>query len=211
MYLPQSFEETRTEVLHGLIRNHPLATLVTPGTAGLMVDHIPMIISPRPGPFGTLTGHVAKANPVWRELSTTTEVVAVFQGPETYISPSWYPSKEEHGKVVPTWNYAVVHARGNPRAIEDPEWLLRHVGELTDEHEGRRTAPWTLADAPDGFAENLVNAIVGIEIPITQLDGKWKMSQNRPAADRIGVADGLELQGGVAAEAVAALVRESIR
>jgi transcriptional regulator len=211
MYAPKNFEEKRTDILHSLVRQHPLATLITQGAAGLVVDHIPMVLSPEPEPFGTLFGHVARANPVWREFSDSIEAVAVFQGPETYISPSWYPGKREHGKVVPTWNYAVVHARGVPRAITDPAWLLRHVGDLTDENESHREAPWKLTDAPEGFAENLVRAIVGIEIPIRELSGKWKMSQNRPAADQAGVAEGLERQDDANARATAGLVRERIR
>ena len=209
MYLPKHFEETRVEVLHALVRAHPLAALVTLSAGGLEANHIPFEIDPDPAPFGTLRGHVARANPVWRELSRGADALAIFQGPATYVSPSWYPTKQEGGKVVPTWNYAVVHAYGPLRAVDDPAWLRAFVERLTNRHESGRTAPWHVTDAPADYVDKMVTAIVGIELPVTRLLGKWKTSQNRVARDRAGVVAGLEQDGGDAARAMAALVRET--
>ena len=209
MYLPKHFEETRVDVLHGLVRAHPLGALVTLGAGGLEANHIPFEIDSDPAPFGTLRGHVARANPVWRELSRGADALAIFQGAATYVSPSWYPTKQEGGKVVPTWNYAVVHAYGPLRAVDDPAWLRAFVERLTNRHESGRTAPWHVTDAPADYVEKMVTAIVGIELPVTRLLGKWKTSQNRPARDRAGVVAGLEQDGGDAASAMAALVRET--
>ena len=209
MYLPKHFEETRVEVLHGLVRAHPLGALVTLGAGGLEANHIPFEIDSDPAPFGTLRGHVARANPVWRELSQSADALVIFQGPATYVSPSWYPTKQEGGKVVPTWNYAVVHAYGPLRAVDDPAWLRAFVERLTNRHESGRTAPWHVTDAPADYVDKMVTAIVGIELPVTRLLGKWKTSQNRPARDRAGVVAGLEQDGGDAARAMAALVRET--
>lgn len=205
MYLPKHFEETRVEVLHGLIRAHPLGALVTTGASGLEANHVPFEIDPDPAPFGTLRGHVARANPVWRD--GVGDALVIFQGPELYVSPSWYPSKQEGGKVVPTWNYAVVHAHGALRAIDDAAWLRAFVTRLTDRHEGRRAAPWKVTDAPADYVDKMLTAIVGIELPIARIAGKWKVSQNRPAADRAGVIAGLEADGDDAARAMAAAVR----
>jgi transcriptional regulator len=209
MYLPKQFEETDLAILHGLIKSHPFATLVTYGETGLEVNHLPFLLDPRRGESGTLRGHVARANPVWRQLSGTSESIAVFQGPECYISPAWYPSKQEHGKVVPTWNYAVVHAHGIAHTIEDGDWLLALVSELTDTHEAVNTLPWKVTDAPSEFIEKLIESIVGIEIPITKINGKWKVSQNRPPADRQGVIAGLQTSREEAAQAMAALVKHA--
>jgi len=209
MFLPKHFEETRVEVLHGLVRAHPLGALVTLGAGGLEANHIPFEIDSDPAPFGTLRGHVARANPVWRELSRGADALAIFQGPATYVSPSWYPTKQEGGKVVPTWNYAVVHAYGPLRAVDDPAWLRAFVERLTNRHESGRTAPWHVTDAPADYVDKMVTAIVGIELPVTRLLGKWKTSQNRVARDRAGVVAGLEQDGGDAARAMAALVRET--
>jgi transcriptional regulator len=210
MYLPTQFEETNLTILHGLIRSHPFATLVTYGETGLEVNHLPFLLDPGRGEYGTLRGHVARANPVWQQLAGTSESIAVFQGPECYISPGWYPSKQEHGKVVPTWNYAVVHAYGVARAIEDGAWLLELVGELTDTHEAPRAQPWKVTDAPAEFIDKLIESIVGIEIPITKINGKWKVSQNRPPADRQGVIAGLEARPDEASQAMASLVQQAI-
>lgn len=208
MYLPRHFEESRIEVLHALVRAHPLGALVTLGAGGLEANHIPFEIDPDPAPFGTLRGHVARANPVWRELSRGGDALAIFQGPSTYVSPSWYPSKQADGKVVPTWNYAVVHAYGPLRAIDDAAWLRAFVERLTDRNESPRAARWRVTDAPADYVDKMVTAIVGIELPVSRLIGKWKTSQNRGAADRAGVVAGLEQDGGDAARAMAALVRE---
>jgi transcriptional regulator len=188
MYTPSHFEETRLDALHALIEAHPLGTLVTNGAAGLDADHVPFeIAAPTPdAPFGTLRAHVARANPLWRHDGAS--VMVVFQGPSSYVSPSLYLEKPVSGKVVPTYNYAVAHAHGVLRAVEDPAWILALLERLTKHHESARAAPWRVADAPPGFIETLLQAIVGIEIPLDRLQGKWKLSQNRPPADQAAVA-----------------------
>lgn len=200
MYLPTHFEETRTEVLHALLRTHPLGLLVTLSDGQPQANSIPFLLDAQRGPHGTLVAHVARANPLWREAALT-HVLAVFQGPQAYVSPSGYASKAEHGKVVPTWNYVMVQARGRLRAIEDPHELHALVSRLTDTHEGRRAAPWAVSDAPADYIDKMLGAIVGIEIPIETLAGKWKVSQNRSAADREGVARALDQEPGGAAMA----------
>jgi transcriptional regulator len=209
MYLPKHFEETRVEVLHGLVRAYPLGALVTVTAAGLDANHIPFEVDPEPAPLGTLRGHVARANPVWRETPPGAQALVIFRGPDTYVSPAWYPTKRETGKVVPTWNYAVVHAHGTPRFIDDPAWLRAFVARLTERHEARRPAPWKVTDAPADFVDKQVGAIVGLEIPIARLVGKWKVSQDRPPHDRAGVVDGLLAEGPDSAAAMADLVRRS--
>jgi transcriptional regulator len=209
MYLPKHFEETRVEVLHELMRAHPLGALVALTPAGLAANHVPFEVEPDPAPFGTLRGHIARANPLWRDFSRDVEVLAIFQGPGAYVSPSWYRTKRETGKVVPTWNYAVVHAHGPLRVVDDVAWLRQFVEKLTERHEAGRRDPWKVTDAPPDFIDKQLGAIVGIEISITRLVGKWKVSQNRPAQDREGVAEGLLQEGGPSAAAMARLVRES--
>ena len=191
MYMPKHFEESRTELLHDLIRSRPLATLVTLSPSGLNANHIPLHLSEDPPPFGTLRGHVARANPIWQDLVQDVEALAVFHGPDTYITPSWYPTKEETGRVVPTWNYAVVHAHGDLRVVDDPLWLRTLLEKLVFQNERQLSQPWALHDAPADFIEKMIGAIVGIEIVITRLLGKWKVSQNQPAQNREGVIQGL--------------------
>ncbi|MCG3188373.1 MAG: Protease synthase and sporulation protein PAI 2 [Burkholderiaceae bacterium] len=203
MYLPAHFEEARPEVLHALVRAHPLATWVVQAGGGLLVNHIPFMLDADRGPHGTLVGHVARANPVWRSPGPS---IAVFQGPQAYISPSWYPSKREHGKVVPTWNYAVVHAHGTPRAIESPAEVLAIVTRLTQTHEAGSAVPWAVSDAPADYIAQMLKAIVGIEIPLERLVGKWKASQNRGVPDRLGTVAGLRQRGDAQSLAMAALV-----
>jgi transcriptional regulator len=158
-----------------------------------------------------LCGHVARANPVWQHLGGAVEALVVFQGPESYITPSWYPSKHADGRAVPTWNYAVVHAYGQPRAIEDSAWLLEHVTQLTAIHEAGQALPWQVTDAPQDFTDQMIRRIVGIEITISRLQGKWKVSQNRKSADRLGVAAGLESQASERSIEMAKLVMERAR
>ena len=190
MYLPAHFQEDRIEVLHQLIRNHPLGMLVMLTANGLEANHIPFMVDAA-GPFGALRGHVARANPVWKDFSDEVEAMVVFQGPDAYISPSLYASKKEHGKVVPTWNYAVVHAYGPLKVVDDAEWMRPFLERLTDRHEAPRAAPWKVGDAPEDFLQTTMRAVVGIEIPLSRLMGKWKASQNRSKADREVVVAGL--------------------
>jgi transcriptional regulator len=203
MYMPAHFEETRPEVLHALLRAHPLATWVVQGGDGLVVNHIPFLLDETRGPYGTLVGHVARANPVWQRLGRS---VAVFQGAQAYISPSWYPTKRAHGKVVPTWNYVVVHAHGVPRAIESRDEVLAIVTRLTQIHEADSAVPWAVTDAPADYIDQMLKVIVGIEIPIERWVGKWKVSQNRSAPDRLGTVAGLQQRGDAQSLALAALV-----
>jgi transcriptional regulator len=197
MYLPTHFEETRAEVLHELLRAHPLGLLVTQdGGGALAANSVPFVLDPDPaGGTGILRAHVARANPLWREARADVESLVVFQGPQAYISPSFYPSKAEHGKVVPTWNYVMVQARGRLRAIDDPAWVEAFVTRLTERHEAPRAKPWAVSDAPADFVATMLKAIVGIEITLTALTGKWKVGQNRSVADRAGVAKGLRDAG----------------
>lgn len=205
MYQVGAFREERIDVMHALMRNHPLATLVTVNDGIPDANHLPLLIDPEPLPYGTLRGHVARANPVWQQAGSQ-EVLAIFQGPQAYVTPSWYPSKRETGQVVPTWNYAVVHAHGPLVVHDDREWLRGLVTRLTDHQEAGLPQPWRVADAPADYLERMLAAIVGIEIPLTRLSGKWKTSQNRSAADRAGVAEGLVLKGDAQAQAMAELV-----
>ena len=191
MYLPAHFKESRVAVMHDLIGAHPLGTLVTLDSSGLNGNHMPFIVDPEPGPFGTLRAHVARANPVWRDFSKDVEALVIFQGAQGYVTPSWYATKAETGKVVPTWNYLVVHAYGPLQVVDDAAWLRAFVTRLTDRFEAERADPWQVTDAPADFVEKQLTAIVGIEIPVTRLLGKWKASQNRVAADREGVVNGL--------------------
>jgi len=205
MYIPQMFREERSEVLHALIRAHPLATLVTHGANGLTANLVPFILIPGDGGPDILRAHMARGNEQFADLRQDGEVLVIFQGPQAYISPSWYPAKREHGKVVPTWNYIVVQAWGRPRVIEDADWLLAQIGLLTTLQEGGRAEPWSVADAPAPFIESQLRGITGVELPIDRIEGKWKASQNQPEANRKGVVDGLREAGG---EAMADLVEK---
>jgi transcriptional regulator len=208
MYLPSHFEETRVDVLHQLVRERPLATLVTLGAAGLNANHLPFELDTEPLPNGTLRCHVARANPVWRDYSLGTEALVIFHGPQVYISPSWYETKTQRGEVVPTYNYAVVHAYGTLRIIQDRAWLRGLVTRLTERFESASAAPWQVSDAPEDFIEKQLGAIVGIEIAVTRLAGKWKVSQNRPALDRAGVVEALSEIAGADGLAVAQMIKE---
>jgi transcriptional regulator len=209
MYLPNHFEETRVEVLHQLIVAHPLGALVVVTAGGLDANHVPFEVDPEPAPFGTLRAHIARANPLWRDTPRDADALVIFQGPSTYISPAWYPTKRETGRVVPTWNYAVVHAHGPLRFIDDRVWLRLFVERLTNRHEAARREPWRVSDAPAEYIETQLGAIIGLEIPVRRLVGKWKTSQNRSAEDRAAVSDGLAHEGDQAGQAMARLVRES--
>lgn len=201
MYLPEAFREERREVQFALIQAHPLGLLISDGDSGLLANFVPFVAYPTEGAAGVLRAHVARANPQWRELAG--ECLVVFRGPQAYISPTWYATKAQTHQVVPTWNYATVHVWGQPRVVEDAGWLRRQVGDLTEAHERTQPKPWQVADAPEPYIARQLKAIVGIEITISRVEGKWKMSQNRSECDRRGVQEGL-LQGGAAEPAAVA-------
>jgi len=207
MYHPPAFREDRLEVQHALIRAHPLGLLITAGPTGLLANPFPFLLDAEGTPLGTLRLHIARANPQWREFDAIDECLVVFQGPQDYVTPSWYATKRETGKVVPTWNYVMVHAWGRPRVVNDAVWLRRQLDDLTASREAKRDAPWKVDDAPADFVAQQMRAIVGVEIPIGRIEGKWKMSQNRPEADRAGVIAGFR-ESGLAGEEIAALVAE---
>jgi transcriptional regulator len=192
MYNPEHFRETRTDVLHAFIDEHPLGALVAQRAQGLGADHVPMLRAALDDGTTVLRGHVARANAMHRDLAADAPVLVIFSGPQAYITPSWYPSKQEHGRVVPTWNYSVVHVHGRIRFIDDAAWLRHLVERLTDRHEASRPAPWKVDDAPGSYIERMLQAIVGFEIRVEAIEGKFKQSQNRDARDRAGVAAGLE-------------------
>ncbi|MCK9189302.1 FMN-binding negative transcriptional regulator [Acidithiobacillus sp.] len=206
MYCPDPFAETRPEILRALIQRYPLATLVSVGANGLEANHIPLYLAPDEGPQPVLQGHVARANPLWREVSPDNEVLVIFQGPQHYISPSWYATKAETGKVVPTWNYAVVHAYGRLHVRDDPAWVRQQMVALTAQQENGFTLPWRVEDAPQDFTERLIQQVVGIEIPISRWVGKWKVSQNQPLCNRDSVVAHLAQQKQPDSEAMAEYV-----
>ena len=197
--------------MHELIRARPLATLVTLSSSGLNANHIPMHLSESPAPFGTLQGHVARANPILSDLEKDMEVLAVFHGPDAYITPSWYATKKETGKVVPTWNYAVVHAYGYVRVVDDAAWLRAQLEALTTHNEACFSEPWAVSDAPHEFTEKLIGNIVGFEMVITKLSGKWKVSQNQPQQNQSSVAEGLKASGLHDSSAMAVLVEAATK
>jgi transcriptional regulator len=211
MYVPAHFDEPRIELLHRLIRERPLGTLVTLAGDGLNANHIPFEIDIEPAPFGTLRGHVARANPVWRDFSSAVEALVIFHGAQTYISPSWYPTKQATGEVVPTYNYLVTHGYGQMKIIHEREWLRALVTRLTNRFEAERAVPWHVTDAPPAFIDKQLGAIVGIEIALTKLIGKWKVSQNRPATDRDGVVKGLNERDDADSLAIARWVKDKLQ
>ncbi len=216
MYTPRHFEEPRTDVMHRLMREHPLATLVTIGPDGPDANAIPLhLVTSKEAPFtskeaplGVLRGHVARANPLWREHPTDTPALAIFHGAESYISPAFYASKAETGKVVPTWNYVMVQARGFLRVMDHPQWIRAQIDALTHAQEASSPKPWAVTDAPADYIEKLIGAIVGIEITISRLQGKWKVSQNQSLPNREGVMNGLAERGTGDDAVMAALVHE---
>jgi transcriptional regulator len=207
MHTPAHFSESRPEILRDLMAQHPLATIVSHSGAGLVADHVPLLHEAGAGAHGRLIGHVAKANPLWR-TPPEREHLVIFQGPSAYISPGWYATKAEAGRVVPTWNYAVVHATAMLTAFHDARALLALLAKLTDRHEHTRPQPWRVTDAPADYVERLLENIVGIELHITRLEGKWKVSQNQSAANRRGVVGGLAAEGGDDAVHMARLVEK---
>ncbi len=211
MYIPTHFEQPNIEAVHELMRSRPLATLVTLSSTGINANHIPLQFSEQPMPFGTLQGHVARANPIWNDLNSDIEVLAIFHGSDAYISPSWYATKQETGKVVPTWNYTVVHAYGSLRIIDDAAWVRNQLEALTNHNEAVFPEPWAVSDAPHDFTEKLIEAIVGIEILITRLDGKWKVSQNQPDKNQVSVIQGLSASGQNDELTMAELVKAGVK
>ena len=212
MYSPAHFKEDRPELLHQLVREHPLGLLITLGDQGLEANPIPFLLDVEANGQAVLRAHVARANPVWREARTDIDTLVVFQGPQAYISPNWYATKAENGKAVPTWNYITVQARGRLAVRDDAAWLRELVTRLTQRHEEATQAqPWAVSDAPPDYIDAMLRAIVGIEIALTSLQGKWKLSQNHPAVNREGVSQGLRALGGDRALAVAAAVEQAAR
>ena len=215
MFKPPIFGEDRVDVMHDLMRDHPFATLISNAAGALSADHLPLAIHPEEAANGVIRGHIAKANPLWRQTQrgdgAPLTVLAVFQGPQAYITPSWYPSKAEHGKVVPTLNYAVVHAHGLLRFTNEPAWLMAHLADLTARHEGRRATPWAVTDAPDEFIARQLKGLVGFEIEIERLEGNWKVSQNKTEPDRMGVERGLLAENSEQAAQMSDLVQAAAR
>jgi len=207
MYTPSAFSEQDLLTLQQHIQGTRLATLVTHGKLGLQAIHVPLLLSPEQGPNGTLYGHLARANPQWQELAEGGEVLVIFPGADAYVSPSFYPAKAEHGKVVPTWNYVAVHAYGQAEVFDDADRLLNLVSALTDRHEAGRDKPWKVADAPAQYIDSMLKAIVGFALPIQRLEGKRKLSQNRSAADIAGVQQGLAASADSQDQALAQLMR----
>ncbi len=194
MYRPDHFVVDEIPQVHALMRARPLAALVSTGPLGLYGTHLPTVLKDE-GPFGTIECHLARANPHWKDLAAGGEALMIFQGPESYVTPNWYPTKALHGKTVPTWNYAVVHAYGRPAVMEDPDWKRRHVSELTAQQERGEAQPWAVTDAPESYVQAMLRGIVGFRFAIERLEGKWKMSQNRELPDRAGVVQGLRRRG----------------
>jgi transcriptional regulator len=207
MYTPGYFRVEDTANMHAMMRARPFAILVTHGNEGLTATHLPTILKVDDAcPLGRIECHVARPNPQWKIFTPDMDALMIFQGPEAYIRPGWYPSKAEHGKVVPTWNYAAVHAYGRLQTVEDKDWLLSHVSELSDQQEAEYEAPWSTTDAPANFLDMLSRGIVGLKFSIRRIEGKLKMSQNRGAADREGVVQGLEQRASGEDAVIASLI-----
>ena len=205
MYTPPHFQLTDTQAVLRLLREHPLGVLVTHGPEGLDANHIPFEYDPAHGPLGTLTGHVARANPLWQQCRDGADVLVVFRGVEGYISPNWYPSKLATHRQVPTWNYEVVHVHGRLAVRDDERFVRGVVARLTRAHEATQPQPWKMGDAPPDYLDAMLRAIVGIEIAVTRLEGKAKLSQNKDAADRLGAVAALQAAG--QADLAAAMAR----
>jgi len=206
MFLPACFRENRIEVMQDLIRHHPFASVISLQEGEIVADHLPLVLHPELSEYGRLQGHINRANPMRKMLTENADVLVIFQGPHHYVSPSWYPSKQEHEKVVPTWNYIMVHAKGKLTLRDEADWLLNHLNDLTDQHESGRSMPWKVSDAPADYIERMTRGIMGVEIEITSLQGSWKASQNKTDNDRQGVVDGLSQEDSSQAKAMAVSV-----
>ena len=200
MYIPQAFREERPEVLHAFIQRHPLGAMVCMTAEGLTANHVPMILTGGGEGNALLRGHVARANSIWKSVEPDTPVLVIFSGANHYITPSWYPAKQEHGRVVPTWNYSVVHAHGTVRFADEKARTLAYVSELTSLQESSRPEPWKVSDAPGPYIDSMLSAIVTFEVKVTRLVGKFKASQHRPEAERRAVDEALEAEGISAAD-----------
>ena len=211
MYMPKYHALTDVGAMHTHIDHHPLGAWVCTLDNGLVANHIPFFLDKSCAPFGQLIGHVSRANPVWRQLAEGVTSVVMFMGPQAYITPVWYPGKRAHGKVVPTWNYVTVHAHGVMRAIEDPDWILSMLRRLTDAQESSRHNPWQVTDAPAMYVQQMLRAIVGIELTIDRLEGRLKVSQDEEPADRLGTVEGLMHEPDTQAQAIASLVRREMK
>lgn len=209
MYIPKHFEETNIYEIHELIRAYPLATIVTSSSNGLNANHIPLHLSNFSKPYEILRGHVSRSNPLLNDIDSEVETLAIFHGPNAYISPSWYSTKKESGKVVPTWNYVVVHAYGSLSIIDNPEWVRVQLEKLTDQNEAHLPEPWAVNDAPKEFTDKLLESIVGIEMKVTKLLGKWKVSQNQPLQNQEGVIKGLNACDRLGSLEMATLIKET--
>ncbi len=210
MYVSKHHQLNDRDAVFALMETHPLGAWVCQSKEGLVANHVPFFLDRTRGPHGTLMGHVARANSVWRQLASDTPSVVMFQGAQSYITPGWYPGKAEHGKVVPTWNYVVAHAHGTAQVIEDPHWMLGMLNRLTDAQESRQTCPWRVGDAPPDFIDKLMRGIVGIEISIDRLDGKLKASQDEDVQDRHGTVRGLQSNHNGASREMAELVLNTL-
>lgn len=207
MYIPKHFEVTDSETIYALIREYPLATLITFSKGQINANHIPLTLSISTEPYMTLQGHVSRSNPLLNDIDAEIETLAIFHGPNAYISPSWYETKKESGKVVPTWNYVAVHAYGNLKVVDDTEWLRTQLETLTDQHEANLLEPWSIHDAPNEFTNKLMESIVGIEMRVTKLLGKWKVSQNQPVPNKEGVIKGLQTSNQLGSLEMAKLIK----
>jgi len=208
MFQPAIFQEDRLDIMQDLMRVHSFATLVSSATGELSADHVPLVLHDEESEMGVLRGHVAIGNPLFKQTDGAIDVLTIFQGPQTYITPSWYASKQEHGKVVPTWNYVVVHVRGTLTFQRDEAWLMRHLHDLTQQHESHRPDPWAVSDAPDDFVKRQLRGLIGFEIEIKNMDGTWKVSQNKNDADKAGVTSGLSKEPSSQAGEISKLVAE---
>ncbi len=208
MYNPKHFREDDIDVLQKTMRQIGAATVVCNGPDGMIASHVPVEVVSDPGPFGTLRCHFARPNPHAEAITAGNEVLLIFQGPQKYISPNWYPSKHQSGKAVPTWNYVTIHAYGEGRTYDDTQKLRRHLSALTDHFETPYALPWKLDDAPDDYIESMCQAIIGIEIPLRRIEGKWKMSQNKKQHDIQGTINGLKAQDDENSQSVARIMTE---
>jgi len=211
MYQPKSFQQDNVDEMKAMMKAYPLASLVTTGQHGTQANHIPLILKEVAVGEHVLWGHLAKANPLWQELDNSASVLAIFHGPNGYVSPNYYPTKQEHGKVVPTWNYVAVHVRGELAFIHEDEWKLEMLNMLTQQHESQQKDPWSVSDAPKEFTQSLLGAIVGFEIKVTAIDGKWKAGQNQPNKNRQGTIDGLSVSQNPADRKMAEVMTDMLK